>query len=82
MILKIRKNRPTWAVFNWLRGLDFFAQIRHVCSHLALRKRSFSQSQPLKTPMLRHFCHHETVVVAASSPSEQQPKSEEATRLN
>ena len=22
MILKIRKNRPNWAVFNWLRGMD------------------------------------------------------------
>ena len=22
MILKIRKNRPNWAVFYWLRGMD------------------------------------------------------------
>ena len=22
MILVIRKNRPNWAVFNWLRGMD------------------------------------------------------------
>ncbi len=54
MILKIRKNRTNWAVY-WLQGLDFFAQIRRVCSHFMLRKRSFSQSPPLKNADIAAF---------------------------
>jgi len=49
---RLSKNAKTARMggFNWLRGKDFFAHFRRVCLHSMLRKRSYSQSRPLKAP--------------------------------
>jgi hypothetical protein len=49
--------------------MDFFTQIRRVCLRFVLRKRSFSQSLPLKTPTPRRFYRRKMTATAASSPS-------------
>jgi hypothetical protein len=62
------------AVSYWLQGMDFFAQIRHICLHSMQRKQSFSQSPPQKAPHSGPFAAYCTMVAAASNPSEKRAK--------